>query len=153
MLRWIGFIFFVFNGSITFSQSCFDFQKKHCLPPESKFSYQINDHSSAYKFSEGELRRIPFNLMNNKDYRITICNDTIFNDIVLFVIKDTQGNEIYNNSNHSFSLNLEFSSKKNQEVIFELTVPEITNKITDSTAIEGCIGILIEEMNTIKTGF
>jgi hypothetical protein len=153
MLRWIGFIVFVFASTLTFSQRCFDFHKKHCSPTVSKFSYQINDHSAAYKFNAGELRRIPFNLLDNKDYRITLCNDSIFNDILLFVIKDSKGTEIYNNSQHSFSLNLEFSSKKNQEVFFELTVPDNSDKTKDNYTAEGCIGILIEEMNTIKTGF
>ncbi|MFA6401232.1 MAG: hypothetical protein WCX31_06345 [Salinivirgaceae bacterium] len=153
MMRLTIFLIFVLLGVNSNAQKCFEFQKEHCQPAPSKFTYQTNNNSAAYKFSAGELRRIPFGLMENKDYRITLCGDSVFNGIILFVIQDESGKEIYNNSQHSFALNLEFSAKKSQEVNFDITIPDNTNVPADSLSVEGCVGILIEEMSTIKTGF
>ena len=61
--------------------------------------------------------------------------------------------EIYDNSKQNFNLNLEFSSKKNLNVVLEISAPEIDYENISSVSPKGCIGVLIEEMISIKTGF
>jgi len=153
MSRFFFFCIFLGFSSQAISQGCFGFEKENCKPAPSKYAFKYHEKSGAFKFTSGELRRIPINLIQNKDYRITICGDSIFNGIISFVIKDSQGVKIYDNSNHSFLLNFEFSAKKSQDVFLELTIPDVSTNTNEQSSIEGCVGILIEEMNTIKTGF
>jgi hypothetical protein len=87
------------------------------------------------------------------DYRITLCADSVFNDVIKFVIINEEGKQIYNNSTQNFNQNLEFSSRKTHNVIFEIEAPELSITDADSALNEGCIGILIEEMVSVKTGF
>jgi hypothetical protein len=153
MFRFIYICVFFGLSLNVFSQGCFGYEKLSCKPEPSKYPFKRNEKSGAFLFNSGELLRIPIDLIQNKDYRITICGDSVFKGIILFVIKDTKGAEIYNNSNHSFSQNFEFSAKKNQDVFFEITVPDVSNDSNKKLLMEGCVGILIEEMNSIKTGF
>jgi len=146
------FIFFISLSDI-YSQKCFEYQKSNCFPKKSKFSYKENPSSVSFVFSSGEKRQIPFTLLLGIDYRMTLCADPIFEGIIKFVIKGEDGKEIYNNSNQNFNLNLEFSSRKTHNVTFELSAPEPNKGVSDTVYFEGCIGLLIEEMVSVKTGF
>lgn len=148
---WLGFFLIILlRGN---AQECFEYYKDHCIPPESRFDYTQNVASASYLFNSGELRRIPFTLMAKKDYRITICGADVFEGIIKFDIRTQLGDILYDNSTHDFSLYTEFSNKKEQEVFFELIAPEPSAGISDTIYMEGCIGILIEEMNSINLGF
>ena len=136
-----------------FSQDCFDYHKTHCFPKKSSFNYTENNSSVSFIFSPGDVREIHFMFSLGKDYRITLCADSIFENIIQFRILNEQGLSLYDNSKQNFNLNLEFSSKKTQDVIFEIRAPEIDYKNVNSVDSEGCIGVFIEEMISIKTGF
>ena len=151
--RVLTFTLVYFIVSATYSQKCFDYHKSNCFPKPSKFVYKENVASVSFLFKSGEIRDIPFTLLLGIDYRITLCADSVFNDVIKFVIINEEGKQIYNNSAQNFNLNLEFSSRKTHNVIFEIEAPELSIINADSTLNEGCIGILIEEMVSVKTGF
>lgn len=151
--RVLTFILLYFILSTTYSQNCFDYHKSSCFAKPSKFVYKGNVASVSFLFKSGEVRNIPFTLLMGIDYRITLCADTVFNNVIKFVIINEEGKQIYNNSTQNFNLNLEFSSRKTHNVIFELEAPELGIIDADSALNEGCIGILIEEMVSVKTGF
>jgi len=135
------------------AQECFEYFRSACIPNESKFTYAENNASVSFLFSSGDMREIPFSLVNGIDYRITICADKKFEDIIKLIIRTQEGKEIYNNSKQNFNLNLEFACKKSQDVMLELYAPEPNVGVSDTVYFEGCIGILIEEMVSVKTGF
>ncbi len=153
MLRVVGLYFFLLIFPLFgYSQKCFYYHKDACGTIESKYAYSYNQSSVSYLFKAGESRQIPFTLYAGKDYRITICTQNIFDNIVSFKIVKSDGTIFYDNSKYDFEFNLEFSSRQSQEVILELEVPDMPES-KDSTLNEGCVGILIEDMISVKTGF
>jgi len=136
-----------------FAQTCFEYYKENCKPDSSNYSYQINDNATGFLLSSGEMHQLPLTLIQKKDYRITICCDAIFEGIIHVEIRNEQGKSLYANSSHNFELNMEFSNQKTQNVFFEITVPEIKAGNGDPIYVQGCIGILIEEMTSVQTGF
>ncbi len=153
MVRGLYTLILAFTISWANGQECFNYHSKSCKPTESKYGYQVNGSSVSYKFNPGETRYIPFTLMANKDYRITLCSHQ-YNNVVSFKIVRADNKVIYDNAQFNYSFNMEFSSMKTQEVQLEILAPKTNVVITDSADITaGCIGILIEEMVSIKTGF
>jgi len=145
--------FFSFLSITSFSQECFEYHENNCFPKESKFSYQTNNASVSFLFSSGEARDIAFSFLLGKDYRITVCSDNIFNNIIEIAIINEEHKVLYNNNSQNYNLNLEFSCKKTQDVIFRIKAPELNIEPNDTLVYEGCIGLLIEEMVSVKTGF
>jgi hypothetical protein len=135
------------------AQGCFDFHKTHCKPEASKFTYAYNKSSVSYLFKSGESRNIPFELLEGKDYRMTICTDPVFSGVVWFRIITGSGKELYDNSKNNYDLNVEFTCKKTEEVDLIIMAPKPATGISDTIVVEGCIGLLIEDMVSFRTGF
>lgn len=146
-------IFLIIFISSTYSQDCFEYHQDHCFPKDSKYVYEENNSTVSFLFSSGEIRKMPFTLLLGKDYRIKLCADPVFEDIIEFIIINEDGKAIYNNSTQNFNLNLEFSCKKTQTVTLQLKAPDSNAGVSDTLSSEGCIGLLIEEMVSVKTGF
>lgn len=149
----ISIIIILFLSLNAFPQKCFEYYKSACIPKTSKFVYTENHSSVSFQFSSGETREIPFTLVNGIDYRFTICADNIFSDIIEFAISTNDGKEMYNNSSQGYNLNLEFACRKTRDVIINIQAPQVEASELDSVNTEGCIGVLIEEMVSVKTGF
>lgn len=141
-------LFLSFSG---YAQKCFEYHKSACTPQESKFTYDESSSSVSFQFIAGQKRQMDLELFAGKDYRITICGNDVFNDVILFKIINENGKIIYDNSKFKYLLNLEFSSQKTQIVQVELEVPDVS--LADSLKPKGCVGILVEDMVSIKTGF
>ena len=153
MIRITGiYLILFFIPLFGYSQKCFDYHKDTCKPPVSKYTYSYNQSSVSYLFKAGESRQIPVALFAGKDYRITICTQAIFENVVLFKIIKSNGTIFYDNSNFEYELNLEFSSRHSQDVIIELEVPDMPES-ENANLNEGCVGVLIEDMISVKTGF
>lgn len=152
LVRFVFFVIGVFFVHVGIAQDCFNYHVNHCQW-KSKFTYQTNDASISFLFKLGDVKSTHFTLYDGKDYRFILCADTVFNDVIRFQIADELGNIIYDNSNHNFNLNMEFTNKKTQEVELILEVPAPAFGVSDTISTEGCIGLLIEEMVSIKTGF
>lgn len=132
------------------AQDCFDFHKKNCRPDKSKFSYTQNNASASFAFLPGESKCVQLQLLQGKDYRITVCSDSLYVGVVSFVITDEDGKVIYDNSQEGLIDNLEFSCRKTNTVEITVTAPRRLD--VDENA-KGCIGVLIEDMVTPKIGF
>lgn len=132
------------------AQDCFDFHKKNCQPEKSKFSYSVNNASVSYAFLPGESKCVQLQLLQGKDYRMTVCSDSLYIGVVSFVITDEEGKVIYDNSQEGLSDNLEFSCRKTNTVEITITAPKRLD-VDENT--KGCIGVLIEDMVTPKIGF
>lgn len=129
-------------------QECYEYHKQACYPSNSKYIYDYNSNSVSFLFKPGEMRDVPMELYSGKDYRITICSSEIFDQVVAFSILKDDGTVLYDNGKFNYELNIEFTSLQTQEVIMQIEVPE-----SESPEIEGCVGILIEDMVSVKTGF
>lgn len=150
-MKWFFHISFAFFSISNWAgaQECSDFYQSECIAPTSKFSYAVNPASRSFKLFPGEQERISFVFEAGKDYRILLCAAPVFNQVIQFDILNEQNNLLYSNIDNDFSLQVEFSSQKPQDVSFVITTPELES-ISDTS---GCVGILIEEMKSVITGF
>ena len=131
------------------AQECSEFYQAECVSPPSKFTYVINPASCSFMLKPGGQELILFVFDEGKDYRIFLCAAPVFNQVIQFDILNEQNNLLYSNLDNDFSLHVEFSSKKTQAVSFVVTAPEM-EYFSDTSA---CVGILIEEMESVKIGF
>lgn len=147
LLILFSFLFFL---KIGFSQQCFDYHKS-CKLAYSKFEYSETRNSVSFLFKAGETKELQIPVFSGKDYRISLCADSVFNQIVALKFINSKGNILYDNSEHNYELNLEFVSKQTQIAVLEISVPDIINP--NGTIPKGCIGIRIEDMVSVKLGF
>lgn len=150
MFRIVLSVLLLFAGFHVNAQDCFEFHKKNCFPEKGRFAYSVNNASASFAFSPGESKCVPSQLMQGKDYRITICSDSLYCGIVMLVIRDEDGKIMYDNSQDNFSASMEFSCRVTKNIEYVLTAPE-RRDVADDT--KGCIGILVEEMVSPKIGF
>jgi len=141
----------LFASLLGYGQQCFEYHKNACIPPISKYTYDETTNSVSFLFTAGQKRQVPLTLYAGKDYRIMVCGNSIFNDVILFKILKEDGQVIYDNSKFNYLLDIEFSSQNSQSAFIEIEVPDLA--VTDSLKPKGCIGVLIEDMVSVKTGF
>lgn len=132
------------------AQDCFDFHKNICRPEKGYFAYNINKASASFAFAPGESKCVQLQLVQGKDYRITVCSDSLYYGVVSVVVKSDEGRTFYDNTQDDFNTNIEFSCRKSNTVEITLTAP---NRLDVEENTKGCIGILIEDMVTPKIGF
>lgn len=151
MLKKVLFIALLFFLSLSgvFAQECYEYHKAACKPAKSKYAYDQTRNSVSFLFKAGESREVPVDLYAGKDYRITICSSEVFDDVISFSVLRQDGTIIYSNANDNYALNLEFSSKKTQQLTILLEIPETNSGLE----VKGCVGVLIEDMVSVKTGF
>ncbi len=153
MRFWFYLTCLVICSSAIKAQKCNHYLEEQCTQVKSHFNYQIHKASSSFAISSNENWELSFELNDNKDYRISLCSDSIFEGFLRMIIKNEDGKELFNNSEHQFQMTCEFSSKKNQIIKIEVTAPQPIYTLTDTIYSEGCAALLIEELNTIQTGF
>ncbi len=143
----LSFVFVQLNA-----QDCFDFYKKnyHQQHDNGRFAYSLNSSSVSFAFAPGESKCVYGELIQGKDYRITICSDSLYNGVVSLVIRDDSGEILYDNSQDNFNINIEFSCRKTNPVEYILSAP---NRLDVDPEIKGCIGLIIEDMVTPRIGF
>ncbi len=133
------------------AQDCYEFYKKFVPRHENaRFAYSLNSLSVSLPFKPGESRCVYGELIQGKDYRITICSDSLYNGVVELVIRNDAGKILYDNSQDDFNVNIEFSCRKTNSVEFVLTAP---NRLDVDAETKGCIGLIIEDMVTPRIGF
>lgn len=133
------------------AQDCYDFYKKY-IPrnDNARFAYALNSTSVSLAFTPGESKCVYGELIQGKDYRITICSDSLYNGVVSLIIKNNEGKILYDNSQDDFNVNIEFSCRKTNPVEYILTAP---NRMDVDPETKGCIGLIIEDMVTPRIGF
>ena len=82
-----------------------------------------------------------------------ITADNVFDNVIQFRLIKDDGELLYDNSTNDYSFHVEFSCVKSQDLSIELNAPKPSAGTADTIYYEGCIGILIEDMVSIKTGF
>ena len=133
------------------AQDCYDYYKRNCgRSINGRFPYTVNNSSVSSAFAPGESKCFYGELIQGKDYCITICSDSLYNGVVALLIRNDEGKILYDNSQDNFNVNIEFSCRKTNSVEYILTVPRRSD-VDEKT--KGCVGMLIEEMVTPQIGF
>jgi len=133
------------------AQNCFDFHKTNCCPlqHEGYSQYAVSSNSTSFALKPGDSRCIVYEIFSGKDYRLTICSDSLYCGIVSFQIRD-DNNVLYDNAEENFNPFFEFSCKKTTDIEFIISAP---NRSDVPPETKGCIGLLIEEAITPQLGF
>jgi len=134
------------------AQNCFDFHKINCCPlqADSYTHYAVSSNSTSFALKPGDSRCIVYQIFSGKDYRLTICSDSLYSGIVSFQIRDDNNNVLYDNSEEDFNPFFEFSCRKTTHVEFVISAPNRSDVVPET---KGCIGLLIEEAITPRLGF
>ena len=133
------------------AQNCFDFHRTNCCPLQDNpyVHYAVSSKSTSFALKPGDSRCILFEIFSGKDYRMTLCSDSLYSGIVSFQIRD-DNSVLYDNSDEDFNTFLEFSCRKTTHVELIISAP---NRSDVAPETKGCIGLLIEEAITPVLGF
>lgn len=150
MSKYLLSFFLLLGVNSLVAQDCFNFYKTNCCPEKSVFPYVEHEKSVSFAFSPGDSKCVSVNLIQGKDYRITLCSDSLYTGVVSLLIRTEMGDVIYDNSSDNFSQSIEFSCRKSNYTEFILTAP---NRTDVPEGLKGCIGMLVEEIISPKIGF
>lgn len=149
-----------------FSQDCIEYHKKNCVSKaeEGKVGgegYQYNIASKSALMFKGQSSEFRFDIHQGKDYRISICHDPILGKGIFFQIYDFEENTLlYDSQKDNYAKEFEFSvlMTRNIKIVINVPADETTKKnsaygLKQKNTQMGCVGVLIENMITVKTGF
>jgi hypothetical protein len=144
-------------------RKCFGYQRDSC-PTSSNMYYKVHEESRSALFVLGQTSQTKFTIFNGRDYRISICSDSILGSQIGLKLLDSEtGNTLYDNKQDNFATEFEFTATQSREIIIEISVPG-KSSLSDNDGKEdiifvrkdtemGCVGVLIEHMITPSKGF
>jgi len=157
---------FAFLPLFAISQDCVDYHKKNCVSKaigsgEDAEGYKYNIASKSALMFKGQSSEFRFDIHQGKDYRISICSDPVLGKGVTFQIFDFEENTLlYDSQKDNYAREFEFSvlMTRNVKIIINVPADETTKKssaygLKQKNTQMGCVGVLIESMITVKTGF
>ncbi|RLD63641.1 MAG: hypothetical protein DRJ01_03260 [Bacteroidetes bacterium] len=147
------------NNGNDYGPVCLDFQKNNCTYSENKY-YQYNDASRSALFVKGQTSKMPLEIFNGRDYRISICNEEALGDTIEIKLIDEETEDVlYCNADNNYSKIFEFTVFESRTIFIEITVPGNTgiekqiHGVLPKNRKTGCVGVLIEHMITPVKGF
>lgn len=149
------------------AQDCVDYHRKNCRPEALKTGeaeegiYKYNPASKSALMFKGQTSEFRFDIHQGKDYRISLCADPILGKGITFQIYDFEENTLlYDSKSDNYAKQFEFSVLMTRNVKIVVSVPsdESTKQaaaygLKAKTTQMGCVGVLVESMITVKTGF
>lgn len=121
-----------------------------------------NDSRSAM-MRKGQTSEFRITIYQGKDYRISVCTDELsLGNTVHIRLVDYDTNEaLYDNKDKNYVKDYEFTVIQTRTIKIVIDVPEdptqkgsgASTGLISKSINQGCVGVLIEEMSTPKTGF
>ncbi|MBR5433983.1 MAG: hypothetical protein IK117_06075 [Bacteroidales bacterium] len=150
-------------GSNVFAQNnCLNFHKNKCQSYASKGYIMSNDSRSAI-MRKGQTSEFRITIYQGKDYRISVCADeaNLGSTVHLRLIDYDTEELLYDNKDFNYVKDFEFTVVQTRTIKISIEIPEdqSTKASANTTGLisksinQGCVGVLIEEMSTPKTGF
>lgn len=166
MKRLVSILFVAVLGlmsSNVFAQNnCLNFHKQKCQSYASKGYIMSNDSRSAI-MRKGQNSEFRITIYQGKDYRISVCADeaNLGNTVHLRLIDYDTEELLYDNKDFNYVKDFEFTVVQTRTIKISIEIPEDQSQKAspNSTGLisksinQGCVGVLIEEMSTPKTGF
>ena len=134
------------------STYCNDFHSSKCdVSDNSGKKWTMHTSSKSGLFKQGTLNVLNCPAQSKTDYRFILCYDESLGDKIVMKIKDaTNGEVLFSNETDNYSRIYEFSNTKTRKLNIEIQIP----KSADSKALaSGCLGVLIQNRKTDKSGF
>ena len=149
--------------SNVFAQNnCLNFHKTKCQSYASKGYIMSNDSRSAI-MRKGQTSEFRITIYQGKDYRISVCADeaNLGSTVHLRLIDYDTEELLYDNKDFNYVKDFEFTVVQTRTIKISIEIPEDqtqkasanTTGLISKSINQGCVGFLIEEMSTPKTGF
>lgn len=149
--------------SNVFAQNnCLNFHKQKCQSMASTGYIMSNDSRSAL-LRKGQTSEFRIIIYQGKDYRISVCSDeaSLGNTIHMKLIDYDTDELLYDNKDFNYVKDFEFTVVQTRTIKISVEIPEDqtqksaanTTGLISKSINQGCVGVLIEEMSTPKTGF
>ena len=134
--------------SNVFAQNnCLNFHKTKCQSYASKGYIMSNDSRSAI-MRKGQTSEFRITIYQGKDYRISVCADeTNLGSTVHLRLIDYDTEEFTVVQTRTIKISIEIPEDQTQKAAAN------TTGLISKSINQGCVGVLIEEMSTPKTGF
>ncbi len=166
MKKILSILFVVFFGLVcsqTYAQStCLDYHKKKCQSLSAN-GYTMSSDSRSAMMRKGQTSEFRIIIYQGKDYRISFCSDEAnLGGTVHFRLIDYDTDELlYDNKDFNYVKDFEFTVVQTRTIKIQIEIPEDsaqksaanTTGLISKSVNQGCVGVLIEEMITPKTGF
>ncbi|MCQ2959343.1 MAG: hypothetical protein MJ198_04030 [Bacteroidales bacterium] len=166
MKKLLSILFVVVLGLVSsnvFAQNnCLNFHKQKCQSYASKGYIMSNDSRSAI-LRKGQTSEFRITIYQGKDYRISVCADEVnLGSTVHLRLIDYDTDELlYDNKDFNYVKDFEFTVVQTRTIKISIEIPEDqtqkasanTTGLISKSINQGCVGVLIEEMSTPKTGF
>ena len=140
--------------TLTFGQHCKNFHKSFCASSPNKF-FKYNGQSRSALFAKGQTSELTVVVYGKQDYAISICTEQALGDQVEWKILDAKSRDVlYSNADDGYAQTFEFSSQKTRKLILSVSIPDGETKSKKRKPEDmACLGLLIEHMQTPKSGF
>ncbi|MFQ5335012.1 MAG: hypothetical protein ACE5DN_02950 [Flavobacteriales bacterium] len=133
----------------TFTLPCKSFGKKACKSVNLE-DYSSNGQLTVAPLVPGEEAELSMIFYRGNDYRIVLCGDEELGQLK-FWIKNSRGEELFNNKNYENTQQWDFSMSSTQRLII---VVGAEGKTQMGEAVEeGCVKLIIGHRKTPKAGF
>lgn len=149
--------------STVFAQNkCMDFHKKKCQLMTAN-GYAMSNESRSAMLRKGQTSEFRVVIYQGKDYRISVCSEeaSLGNTVHMRLIDYDTDELLYDNKDFNYVKDFEFTVVQTRTIKIQIEIPEETSQKSSANTTglisksinQGCVGVLIEEMNTPKTGF
>lgn len=153
----VGLIsFFVFFYTSIWGQDCINYHLTSCPQLQPNPYTNVFEGSKSALLLRGETMESVFNIIQGKDYRITLCSELFPNEINLKIYDADDGSILlYDNTQNDTAQIFEFQVFNSRRVRAFISVPKTPEKKKNTGLLvektpRGCVGFLLETMVTRK---
>lgn len=143
------------NGKKKVTEYCNDYHIKHCKFQQKDIGYKYNSQSRSALFKPGQKSTFKVSVFKGHDYRMTFKGEDILlqGKPLMFKVMDSKTKKVfYQTSEENWNPDFEFYCSHSMNLVVELLLPEVPYKPNDEV-LYGCLGFLMENRHSIKTGF
>ena len=151
-----------FSLNVLSQNNCLNFHKQRCQTLTTSGYIMSNDSRSAM-MRKGQVSEFRITIYQGKDYRISVCADeaNLGTSIHMRLIDYDTDELLYDNKNSNYVKDFEFTVVQTRTIKISIDIPEDSSQkptanttgLISKSINQGCVGVLIEEMSTPKTGF
>ena len=153
--RFLLFTLLVFGIVSVNAQDCIDYHLKNCPRMEPNPYTVVPEGSQSALLKRGEKFETIFQIIQGKDYRISLCSNMYTNEVQLQIFDMEEGTLLYDNYENEKAQTFEFQVFSTRRVRSVVTVPtkQETKKSTGfliEKQPRDCVGQMLESMVTRK---
>ena len=150
MRRNHAIVFFLFimviGAPIASLAQCHFFGQKMCV--RYLEDYSSNGQNNTASMAQGETTHLQMIFYKSHDYRLVFCSEEHLGELGI-KITTSKGEVLFDNADHDMAFHWDFSMKRTQRFIIEVTAPGGS----EEDAMDGCVAIALGVRPSIHKGF